>query len=153
MEKVTFTLTPDLSDVPSSDRSKALREVGQYLVEAILSDVGDTRSPVTGRMFKKLSADYAEKKSEESSSPVANLELSGDMLDSLDFKVVGDKVEVGIWGSEADKADGHCNHSGKSDLPERRFIPAKGENFRPEIRGEVESILESYATRGERVRR
>jgi hypothetical protein len=153
MEKVTFTLTPDLSEIPSSDRSKALKEIGQYLVEAILADVGETRSPVTGRMFKKLSADYAEKKAEESSSPVANLELSGDMLDSLDFKVVGNKVEVGIWGDEADKADGHCNHSGKSDLPERRFIPVKGENFRPDIRSEVENILSSYADEKAKVRR
>ena len=80
------------------------------------------------------------------SSPVANLELSGDMLDSLEFRVKGTKIEVGIWGSEADKADGHNNFSGDSKLPERKFIPngSNGETFRPDIRQEVDSILEGY---------
>ena len=147
MNKITFVYSPDLSEVPATEKNAALNEIGQYFVEAILADVGETRSPVTGRLFKKLSAQYAEKKAEESSSPVANMELSGDMLDSLEFKVSGSKVEVGIWGSEADKADGHNNFSGDSKLPQRQFIPMKGEKFRPDIMGEVESILESYAVK------
>lgn len=140
----TFDFSDELDLIPQGDRKAALKEIGQYMIEAVLADVGEAKSPVTGMNFKRLSEEYAEKKAEESSNVIPNLELSGDMLDALDFKIVGNKIEFGIWGDEAPKADGHCNHSGDSELPRRTFIPDKDENFRPEIRNTIQEILESY---------
>lgn len=152
MDKITFVMKfPELDSLPSSDRAEALREIGNYGLEAILADVGETRSPVTGHMFKKLSAAYAKKKAEDSSSPVPNLELSGEMLDALAFRISGNQVEWGIWGDQAPKADGHNNFSGDSSLPRRSFIPdaKRGEKFRPEIRDEISAIIDEYVSQNE----
>ena len=139
-----------LADVPRSDRPDTLDEIGQYLVEAILSDVGEAKSPVTGRAFPKLSAAYKKIKAHESSADIANLELTGEMLDSLTYKVVGSRVQIGIWGDQAPKADGHNNFSGDSKLPRRAFIPDKdrGESFRPDIRDEVQTIIDEAIDSG-----
>lgn len=144
VDKVTFKwdLSDYLDGVNVYDRSNVLNSVGQYLVEAILADVGEAKSPVTGRAFKGLSPAYKKIKEQFSSSVIANLELTGAMLDALEYRISGTVVEVGIWGDQADKADGHNNFSGKSKLPERPFIPYRDEKFRPEIRDQVMSILE-----------
>lgn len=106
--------------------------------------MGDAKSPVTGRNFKALDKDYAKRKADVA-RPIANLELSGDMLDALDYEIKGNEIEIGIWGDEAPKADGHNNHSGDSSLPTRRFIPKQGEdNFRPSILQQVKSIIEEF---------
>jgi hypothetical protein len=96
---------------------------------------------VTGEKFQPLSKEYKKKKQEEGLEGVPNLEESGDMLDSLDFKVTRDGIEIGIFGKDAPKADGHNNLSGDSILPERRFIPAIGEGFTTSIEKEVDRII------------
>lgn len=63
------------------------------------------------------------------------------MLDSLDFRIEGDEIVIGVFGSDAPKADGHNNLSGESKLPERRFIPEKGEGFKDSIQREIERII------------
>lgn len=101
------------------------------------------KSPVMGQSFAKLDPDYADKYKGGNRTP--NLELEGDMLDSLTFEVRGDEVEVGIFSDkEAPKADGHNNFSGESKLPTRRFIPDSSEEFIPKISSGVEQILNRY---------
>lgn len=58
-----------------------------------------------------------------------NLELSGDMLDALDYKNVRDGIELSIYKkAEAEKAKTH--QQGTDLVPQRRFIPStKGEQF------------------------
>jgi hypothetical protein len=64
------------------------------------------------------------------------------MKRALDTKVYSSQVEIGIWDTkQAAKADGHCNHSGKSKLPRRAFIPKPDESFRPDIREGVNRII------------
>ena len=151
-DQVVFTLdlSADLADVPSEDRADLLESIGDYLIEAALSDVGEAKSPVTGRQFKKLNPKYAEFKKTVSSSAIANLELYGDMLDALTYKVSGNKIKFGIWGDQAPKADGHNNFSGDSKLPRRPFIPDanRGETFRPGIMSEVENMIEEAVSNG-----
>lgn len=144
--KITYVLPLDLSGIPADAREDVKQEIADYLREAVLEDVGDGRSPLTGVKWKGLSAEYKKRKSEESSAVIANLELHGDMLDALEARPrAGNAVELGIWdGTEAEKADGHCNFSGDSHLPNRRFIPnAKDdETFRPGIMNEVLRIID-----------
>lgn len=66
------------------------------------------------------------------------------MLGSLDFVASGDNIEIGVYGSEAQKADGHNNFSGKSTLPLRQFLPNKGESFDSSITDMVDQIVQEY---------
>ena len=99
------------------------------------------RSPVTGERFAALSPDYRAKKTGSGLPGIANLEESGDMLDSLDYRITRDGIEFGVFGADAPKADGHNNLSGESLLPTRQFIPAEGEGFTSDIEKEVARII------------
>lgn len=103
--------------------------------------VASRKSPVTGDSFDPLSKDYKAKKQDEGLPGVPNLEQSGEMLDSLDYRVTSTGIEIGVFGEAAPRADGHNNLSGDSMLPTRRFIPAAGEGFMPSIEREVERII------------
>ena len=147
VDKVTYTLNLAEKLKGIKDPSEVKKEIGNYLIEQILSDVGQAKSPVTGRDFKGLSTNYRKFKKNYSSSSIANLELHGDMLDSLKFEDVGkNKIEIGIFNKqEAQKADNHNKFSQaslKTNVPKRQFIPKKGESFRPAIRKEIEEIID-----------
>lgn len=67
------------------------------------------------------------------------------MLDAMTVKAANGKITVEISGKQGDKADGHNNHSGDSQLPLRRFIPKEGEDtFRKGIRDGIKVIARSY---------
>jgi hypothetical protein len=140
--KIAKSLELDLSDVPRSQRSKVKQQVGEFVVGAILEQVSQGRSPVKGKgKFKRLSAQYAEEEKGGDRNP--NLDLEGDMLNSLEFKNTRNGVEVGIFkSSEVPKADGHNNFSGMSKLPERRFIPDQDETFKSDIDRGIKRIIE-----------
>lgn len=118
------------------------KEIGEYLVEQILASVNEVSTPVSGGKYKStLSKKYAQHKADEGLDPVPNLEFEGDMLDALTFRVTKKGVKVGIFGSEAPKADGHNNFSGKSKLPTRQFLPKEGQKFKREIDQNIEQIV------------
>jgi hypothetical protein len=100
---------------------------------------------VSGRgKFKALSKEYAAEKKEETGVSDPNLDRSGDMIRALDYRIVGDKLEIGVYGPDAGKADGHNNFSGESTLPLRRFLPAEGETYKPEIKAMIDDTLRFY---------
>lgn len=135
--------------VPKNKRAEALEAVADYVKESVLSTVGDGATPVEGGKWKKsLSKAYKKRKGDVSSSNFANLELHGDLLDSLDVKKRrGGTLRLTVAESQMDKADGHNNFSGKSKLPERNFIPdaSRGQRLSPKIRRGIKSILEEYS--------
>ena len=121
-----------------------LDQIGELMIEQVLSYCADSKSAVDGSSFQMLSNDYAAKKKDETGSDSANLDLTGSMLNSLEFKVTGNKIEIGVFGEDAGKADGHNNFSGKSNLPERRFLPAEGQSFDSSIQDLIEQTIETY---------
>lgn len=134
--------------VKTKDRSKLKKEIGNYLIEQTLSDVGGQKSPVTGRSFKQLSKSYRDFKKSKA-SPIPNLELTGDMLDAFKFREKRNGIEIGIFNEkQAQKADNHNKFSAKSkktNVPKRAFIPKKGEsNYRPDIRKEILNIVKEF---------
>jgi len=134
--------TQDLIGIPKKDHKSILAEVGELLVEQTLTNLADSKSPVSGAPYKKtLSKDYGKKKEAETGSKAANLDLTGDMINSIDFEIDGDTLLLGVFGDDAPKADGHNNLSGKSDLPERRFLPKKGESYKREISSLIEEVI------------
>lgn len=141
---------PDYADVDGKIKNKAevIDDLKDYIKTRVLEDVGDGLSPVYGRKWKGLSDDYKKIKKKLSSSTKANLELMGDLLDSVTVEEVGKKLRITVGDDQMDKADGHNQFSGKHDfLPKRRFIPnAKdGERFRKEIRDGIKELVLSVA--------
>lgn len=116
------------------------------MIEQVLSYCADSKSAVDGSSFHSLSKDYADKKKAETGSSDPNLDLTGSMLNSLEFKVTGNKIEIGVFGEDAGKADGHNNFSGKSNLPERRFLPGEGQTFDSSINDLITQTIETYKT-------
>lgn len=149
-EKVTKNLNLDLSDVPRDKRSAVKQEIGEFVVESILDELSQGKSPVKGEgSFKKLNKQYAD--AEKGGDRKPNLELFGDMLDSLKFKKRRNGVEVGIFkSSEVPKAYGH--NSGFEghpflDKPElkRQFIPNDDEEFKAQIDRGIKDIIKENA--------
>ena len=135
----------DPDTLTASQRKAVLDEVTDFILESVLLDVAESRSPVTGRAFKGLNKDYRAIKEDEGGTPVPNLELTGDLMDSLEVvKGKRGKLVLTVSDDQQGKADGHNNHSGDSKLPRRPFIPdaARGETFRPKIREGIEAIIE-----------
>lgn len=147
LTKIAKEIKLDLSEIPRENRSTVKREVGQYVVDEILRHVSTGNSPVGGRgKFKTLNKEYAEDQKGGNRNP--NLELEGDLLDSLTFKNTKSGVEVGIFKSkEVPKADGHNNFTGKSKLPTRRFIPDESESFKRNIEKGIKDIVNEYKPR------
>lgn len=144
--EIKKTLKFDLENVPQGQREEALTQVGEFLVDSILERVSDGKSPVAGRRFNKLQKKYAEEFKGGDRTP--NLELTGDLLDNLTFKVIDTGIEVGYFSGASDltldKADGHNNFTGRSRLPTRRFIPFADEEFMPTIQRELEAIVDDF---------
>lgn len=147
VEKVSKFVNLDelgLQDVPAGTRTTVKRQVGELLVTEILRSVEAGVSPVSGRSrFKILNEEYASREKGGNRRP--NLELEGEMLDALTFKQKASGIEVGIFNSQAPKADGHNNHSGDSSLPLRRFIPTEGEEFKSDIRLRMKDIINQFS--------
>lgn len=136
--------------VSSEKREEVMSRVADYVKESVLNDVGNTRSPVTGRKFKGLSTKgkdggYRAQKARQGGTPVPNLELDGAMLGSLEVEQGERRLTLTVGSDQQDKADGHNNFSGKSKLPERKFIPnaADDETFRPAIRDGIKQIIDT----------
>ena len=156
MPKLAFEFNPfERSDAVLSKENKrrAAKEIQTFIVEAVLADIGDGTSPVQGGDWKRgLSKDYKKEKGKVSSSVFANLELTGDMLDSLDVRIVsGKKMSLEVPASQAQKADGNNRGTygkGTRTQPKRArtFIPyKKGQTFTKEIWEGINGIIEEFA--------
>lgn len=147
-----MNLGTHLKKISRSDRRDALEEVGEYIIQSILEHVGDAKSPVEGGIYKRsLDDEYKDEKKKVSSNLTANMEASGEMLDSLEYKVdTSGVIEFGYFDKDqAQKADNHNKfspESKKTKLPPRQHIPRKNENLKRDIMKEIHDILSSYAS-------
>lgn len=151
--EVSKTIRLDLSGIPSDKIAAAKQEVGDYLIEEILRNVGDGKSPVQGERWKRLSDKYADDFKGGNRTPT--MQLYGDLLDSLKAEDVGGElIKVGHFGGQAPKADGHNQHSVEAkiwasakDFPKRRYIPDDGQKFKSNIESGINDILSGYRRR------
>ncbi len=128
--------------LPEATKNRIKNDVGDYLIESIVSVVGKAKSPVSGGDWEKqLSPEYKKKKASEGLPGIANLELEGDLLDALTYESTDEGIEIGWFGDQAAKADGHNNFSGKSSLPRRQALPDVDQEFIPAIQKEIEKII------------
>lgn len=146
--KFEFSLKDFLSEsrvqkIPKTKQNAALRQLKDFILTEVTERMSNGLSPVTGKKFKKLSKDYLEKKVSEGGAPEANLELQGDLKDSLRVYQRGETLVLTVLSKEQPKADGHNNFSGKSKIPERKFIPnrAQNESFSSSFKREIKEFL------------
>jgi hypothetical protein len=156
--KISSTIDPfeglDVSALTPAEKESLLEEIGQTLVDSVLQSLASSKTPISGGGYKSfLSPAYAAFKREYGAGSSANLDLTGSMLDSLSFKAKGDVIEIGVFGSEAPKADGHNNFSGDSKLPQRQFLPKEGQRFKRDIDGVVKSIIKDSIYTREKITR
>lgn len=133
-------------DLTKAQKKEVSREAGEYLVERILESVSKEESPISGEGWKKtLSPKYKEVKDAEGATLKPNMELTGSMLNQLQFQVTKDgELKVGIIGDRAWIADGHNKFSDASDqgkAPKRRFLPGEGQKFDSDIAEGLERII------------
>lgn len=122
-------------------RAQIYNEVKNEVLQRMQSFLDRGSSPVAGVRFKRLSDDYADAKKSGDKTP--DLELTGAMRNSISIEEIGGKLRVTVSDSQQGKADGHCNFSGASKLPKRRFIPNEkdGETFKKSIINTISSIV------------
>ena len=74
-------------------KEKIKDELSEFVIDKILKDTGNRRSSVSGRMWTPLKPKSPYKKMKSKiAKPVANLELHGDMLDTIKHPEVYDIV-------------------------------------------------------------
>lgn len=136
-------------DLSKKEQREIKKEIGEYLLVSILDYVGSGKSPVSGQgSFKKLNKEYA--KDQKGGDTLPNLDLFGDMLDSLKFKVTDKGIEYGIYDKkEAIKAYAHnTGFEGhpylESESLKRQFIPNKGQKLKREIVSGINEIIEDF---------
>jgi hypothetical protein len=142
LDEVSKILNIDLPEwVDKSDREEILNEIGDFLVNEIVSYTESGVSAVDGwGKFQKLNKEYA--KSQKAGDTTANLDLNGDMLGSLTYEIVGGKLKVGIFDElQAKKA---YNHNVGDTLPKRPFIPSPKQDFDPDIMSGVDDLLQNF---------
>lgn len=154
MGKVVFEFDPfellGLDAPKGRTKREALEEIAEYTKDELLQFYGEGKSPASGGEWKKtLSPKYKEIKKEISSSGIANMELSGDMLDALDWQISGGKIRIGWFDStEAAKAEGHqtgyAGHPTIKNGPKRQLLPDQGGNFKPTIRSGMKAIAKEF---------
>lgn len=142
-DRTTSEIDLGLGGLPKDVKDDIIEEVGTFLVEQILMTVGDAKSPVSGESFPSLSKKYRALKEEQGGSGTPDLELTGAMKDALTFEATDTGLEIGFFGDQAGKADGHNNFSGESKIPKRRFLPDEGQTFKKDILQGVEEIIDS----------
>lgn len=128
--------------LPRAVKVQIAEEAGSILQDIILKSVGGAKSPISGESWPGLSPAYKKFKQNQNRPGKANMEFSGDMLDSLDSDVsASGKLTLGYFGDEAEKADGHNNFSGKSDLPQRRSLPGVDQTFKKGAVAQIDDLI------------
>lgn len=135
-----------VGDVPKDKRASVMREMRDVLEAEIRGHLADSTSPVSGHgKFPALSKDYKAYKQSQGRPGVPNLELWGDMLSALQVtaNTSSNTITVQIRGKQGEKADGHCNHSGDSNLPLRRFIPMEDEEWNRNVQRALREVAQA----------
>jgi hypothetical protein len=142
LNEVTKILNIDIPDwVEKSDRDSILKEVGDFLINEVISYTESGVSPVEGfGKFPKLNKQYAD--TMKAGDTTSNLDLNGDMLASLTFEIVNGKIKIGIF--DEDQAKKAFNHNTGDTLPKRPFIPTSDESFDPDIMSGVDDLVSGF---------
>lgn len=136
--------------VAKKNRAEALEAAANFVKEKILDNTGAGRTSVSGgRWVRSLTPAYKKVKSEESSADFANLELHGDMLDSLDVDISPrskNQLRIQVDADQADKAEGHLTgqYGKNSRTRPRQFMPQGEQELSADIVRGVKQVLKRF---------
>lgn len=119
--KDNYRLKVDLSELGDLSSSEK-QQVGQAIIDKILERTEKGRQ-VVGTKFKGYSTSYINSPEFElrgKSASNVNLELFGDMLDSIDIQDVDGSIEIGF--SDQLQSNKAYNHDTGDTLPKRQFF-------------------------------
>ena len=140
-EEIFTRILPDIpTELDSNEVEEMMNDIGEYIFSEIFDYLAEGKSPVTGEKFQELSKSYADAQKNGDVTP--NLDLNGDMLRSMQLKVEADGITVGIF--DKDQAKKAYNHNQGDTLPQRQFIPDKGEAFAADIMEGIIEIIDLY---------
>jgi hypothetical protein len=143
-EEVSTEIRPKLPPwLDSDEREELMSEIGEYVLSEIFDYVAEGVSPVTGKPFKELSEDYADREKGGDRKP--NLDLNGDMLRALEMEVEADRIVLGIF-DEDQAVKAYAHNTGANNLPKRKFMPDKSETFTREIMAGIEELIDDYVS-------
>lgn len=138
-----------LKGFDAQTKSKILEAVGKVVVESIRRDTAAEKSPVNGIKYPKLEKEYAEIKRKKGKGSDANLRLTNDLMRSLKFERIGDRIKWEFEGDENNaKAYGHNTgfrgHPTIKNKNKRKTMPNTNEKFRRAIERKIEDIIDFY---------
>lgn len=147
--KVNFDISRFLTRSNFANR-RLKRELGTKIIKEMKRMIAKGNSPVKGfRRFPPYAAqrgnaksNYPENIDGKSTRPV-NMELTGDMLNDLDFRSAGKgKIEVGVMGDSFSELKSRVHNTGeRRDIPQRKFIPfEEGDEFAARIQKLIRDI-------------
>lgn len=126
--------TIDQTWLKGIDDEETLEAIGQATIDYIRNRVKKGKG-LGGETFvpNKYSKSYINspdfKAAGKSPRPV-NMKLSGDMLDSIDLVVDGDRILIGLPSDQSPKAHGHMTgQEGAGPLPKRQFFGVTKKEF------------------------
>lgn len=125
-------------------KEEILSAVADFVAEEVRAKIESSTSPVSGEgKFTKLSKEYRKRKLAEGLSGSPDLTFSGDLLSSIEVDFFKNKLRLTVSDDQQDKADGHNNFSGRSNLPTRAFIPneSDGQTFKRDILNGIKDIV------------
>ena len=155
-KKITYKLRLDdfidTAGLTVDEKNRIKEETSELILDLVLKDTSNQRSAVSGQRWKGLSKEYKEIKSKVASG-IANLELTGEMLDDVEARPYRDGIEFGVFGGGTlPRVENHNKTTARArrtSLPKRQFIPAKDESFRSGIMKEVTILAQEIIDESE----
>ena len=133
----------ELSELKPSRRKTAADAVGVYILSEIKSYLDKGNSPVKGEgAFKKLTKDYKKYKQKLGKGGDPNLQLFGDIVNSIQVNATKRSVELKIANSLQKKKA--YNHNVGDTLPKRQFIPEEDNQFKRNITSGIKKVIEEF---------
>jgi hypothetical protein len=135
-----------MEGIPRDKRGEAKDALASFFISSIQGFTASSNSPVKGKgKYKSLSKDYKKIKKAAGKGSDPNLTFDGDMLGSLEARVKGNQMSIGIFKGTEDKLKSF-NHNTGDTLPARPFLPddAKDEDFKDNIKKEAFKLMEEF---------
>lgn len=123
---------------------KTVKELNDDAVKEVKRFMAAGTSPVKGKRRFAPYKDRDKYPADRKPSRPVNLFLKGDLYQSIiaaKTSVVSFYIGVSALASEKIKTYAKANNLGENNIPERRFIPIKGEQFNVSIMRKIKDII------------
>lgn len=123
--------------------ARALKEIGQEIVDAMLEEISEGTSPIQGRGRFPAYKNPDKYPGDRKPARPVNLELTGQQLSSLRYRINQAKIAVSIYYSTKKAQLKELGHrQGVNGQPRRPTIPEENESLSPTIRKRVQSLID-----------